>query len=918
MLESVDGERLWSYWEKQLAGELPLIDLPADRPRPMVQTYRGAARAFKLNASLSAQLKALGKSNGATLYMVLLAAFQTLLYRYTRQTDVIVGSPTSGRKWSALAGLTGYFVNPVVMRSQVNGGNTFTEFLAQVRQTVLDAFEHQDYPFALLVERLQPDRDPSRSPLFQVMFALQKAPQFGAGELSSFALGESGTRLNLSDLVLESVGLRQRVSQFDLSLMMAEADDAILASLEYNEDLFDSSTIELLASHFETLLEGIVASPEQKLYELPLLAPEERERVLVKWNETARTYPAESCLHELFEQQVARTPAATALMCGETRLTYAELNARAERVAERLRELGAGPESLVGLLGHRSAELIVNMLGILKSGAAYVPADPAYPEQRLQQIFAEANCELLINEVGAAAPPIKAGLEKNRLQPDHVAYVLYTSGSTGRPKGVAITHRSAVAMVQWALETYSPAQLSGTLASTSICFDLSVFEIFAPLSCGGAVILAENALALPQLPAAGEVTLINTVPSAMAELVRMKAVPASVEVVNLAGEALSRELVQEVYEHTSARQVWNLYGPSEDTTYSTFALIEADSNEKPSIGRPINNTRAYVLDEQMEPMAPGTIGELYLAGDGLARGYLGRPELTAERFVPDPFAVEGGGRLYRTGDLARHRRDGELEYVGRVDHQVKLRGYRIELGEVEAALRSHEAVQEAVVVVHERAGGTPAVPGSGSDKRLVAYVVGEQSRTVSPSELRSFLAERLPEFMIPSAFVRLEALPLSPNGKLDRRALPEPDWKQAEQKTAVSKTPIEEILCGIWSSVLQVEEIGVDENFFARGGHSLLATRVVSRIKTAFAVELPLRTLFEAPTVAELARRVEQATGAGSVTLPIERVNRDKPAALSFAQQRLWFLDQLEPGRSDYNIPVAVRLTGALNLAALE
>ena len=929
MLESNDGERLWAYWEKQLAGELPLIDLPTDRPRPLVQTYRGATRAFKLSATLSAQLKALGKSNGATLYMVLLAAFQTLLSRYTRQSDVIVGSPTSGRKWSALAALTGYFVNPVVMRSQVNSTERFTEFLGQVRQTVLDAFEHQDYPFALLVERLQPDRDASRSPLFQVMFALQKAPQFGASELSSFALGESGARLHLRDLVLESVELRQRISQFDLSLMMAEANDEILASFEYNEDLFDPNTIERLSHHFETLLEGIAANPEQKLYELPLLTPEERTVVLVEWNETASSYPAHACMHELFEQQAARTPTATALVCGETRLTYAELNIRSERVAQRLRALGVGPETLVGVLGHRSAELIVNLLGILKSGAAYVPADPAYPRQRLQQIFADAKCPLLIiersvlddlPEMATAAQQVlcfdellsagsDAVFEASRVEPDHLAYVLYTSGSTGRPKGVAITHRSAVAMLHWALTTYTPAQFAGVLASTSICFDLSVYELFAPLSCGGKVIIAENALALPQLPAASEVTLINTVPSAMTELVRMNAVPASVEVVNLAGEALSRELVNEVYEHTTTRQVWNLYGPTEDTTYSTFALIAADSNEKPSIGRPIHNTRAFVLDEQMQPVVPGTIGELYLAGAGLARGYLGRPELTAERFVPDPFATEGGGRLYRTGDLVRYRAGGELEYMGRADHQVKVRGYRIELGEIEAALSQHPSVRDVVVVTRDQ---------QDCHKRLIAYFVAEH--TVAVSELRSFLAERLPDFMVPSVFMALDALPLSPNGKVDRRALPEPDLTQAEQRTgyAAPKSTVEEILCGIWSSVLQVADIGVDDDFFARGGHSLLATRVVSKIRTAFNVELPLRTMFEAPTVAELAGRIEQAIGAGSATLPIKRVSRDNPLPLSFAQQRLWFLDQLEPGRVDYNIPVAVRLTGPLNVDALE
>jgi len=936
MLKSADGERLWAYWEKQLAGELAPLDLPADHPRPALQSYRGGSHGFELSAELSEQLKALGQSSGATLYMVLLAAFQTLLHRYTRQTDIIVGSPTSGRKWSALSGVVGYFVNPVVIRVQITGELTFTEFLSRVRQTALDAFEHQDYPFTSLVERLQPGRNQSRSPLFQVMFALQKAPQVGGEGLASFALGENGARLELQELVLESIALGQRVSQFDLTLMMAEANGAIRASLEYSEDMFEAGTIARMAGHFKTLLKSIAADPDQRLCELPLLTARERECLLVQWNATGRDYPEGICLHQLFEQQAARSPNATALVHGAVRLSYAELDQRATRLAQQLIRLGAGPESLVGLLCYRSAELIVGILGILKAGAAYVPADPDYPLERLRQIF--AGCRLLVTQqkVMDDTSEIVATLEQVisleelsdvkpesgdlseagaiiTVEPDNLAYVLYTSGSTGLPKGVAITHRSAVAMVRWALETYSEAQLSGVLASTSICFDLSVYEVFAALSCGGKVILAENALQLPRLPSASEVTLINTVPSAMAELVRIAGVPGSVEVVNLAGEALSRELVQAVYEQTSARKVWNLYGPTEDTTYSTFALVSAAGKEKPLIGRPINNTRAYLLDGQMAPVVQGAAGDLYLAGAGLARGYLGRPEMTAEVFVPDPFAVEGGGRLYRTGDVAKYRDRGELEYVGRVDQQVKVRGYRIELGEIEAALFQHPSVRDVVVVAREDSDGSSA---------LVAYTVPEQGHALLTSELRSFLRHRLPDYMVPSLYETLEALPLTSNGKVNRRALPEPQHKRGELEVGyvAPQTPVEEMLSDIWSTVLRVEHVGVHDNFFDLGGHSLLATQVVSRMRTAFSVEIELASLFETPTVAGLARRVEQAIGAGDGArgLPMDRVTRDEPLALSFAQQRLWFLDQLEPGRSDYNIPIAVRLEGTLNIAALE
>jgi amino acid adenylation domain-containing protein len=927
-----EGERLWSYWQKQLAGDLPVLDLPTDRPPPAVQSYRGDSHPFRLSTELTAALHALSRQQSATLYMTLLAAFQTLLHRYTGQKDILVGSPTAGRTRGELADLVGYFVNPLVLRADLSGDPPFKVLLSQVRQTVLAAFEHQEYPFSLLVERLQPARDASRPPLFQAMFALQKAQLLDEQGLTSFALGEAGARLQLGELALESVVLAQRVAQFDLTLLMAEAEGQLQASLQYNSDLFEAATIERLARHFETLLAGIVAQPEQRVGALPLLPATEREQLLCAWNDTARDYPVGDCLHELFAAQAARTPDAVALVCEETRLTYRELNRRANQLAHYLQRLGVGPESLVGICVERSVEMVVGVLGILKAGGAYVPLDPQYPKERLAFMLADTAAQVLLTQQsllaglpGGAAQLVClehdwAALEQEPTEnptttttADNLAYVIYTSGSTGRPKGVAIAHRSAAAFLHWAHETFTAAELASVLAATSLCFDLSVFELFAPLTCGGTVVVAANALALPTIAPTQPVTLVNTVPSAMTELVRLDGVPPTVQTINLAGEPLPGALVQQLYERATVRRVVNLYGPSEDTTYSTYAVQPRASERAPSIGRPIANTQVYLLDQTLQPVPVGVPGELYLGGAGLARGYLNRPELTAERFVPNPFGELSGARLYRTGDLARYRPNGELEFLGRIDQQVKVRGYRIELGEVEAVLNQHAAISECVVLARAENGN--------ADKRLVAYIVPAATATLDSHELRSYLTERLPTFMVPSAFVLLDALPLTPNGKVDRKALPAPELMPADAAPdyLAPRTPVEELLSGLWCEVLRLPGVNVHANFFDLGGHSLLATQLVARVRATFRVDLPLRALFEAPTVAGLTTRIEQQLRAGvSLETPLspgERRGDELP--LSFAQQRLWFLEQLEPGQSVYNMPAAVRLRGQLDGAAL-
>ncbi len=872
-LAADEGERLWSYWRERL-GESPPepLGLATDRPRPPVQTFRGGAVTLRLGRELSEGIRALGRTRGTTLFMTLAAGFQALLFRSTGQPGLALGAPTAGRTAAGLADLVGYFVNPVVLRADAGGDPTWEAFLDRARAAALGAFEHQDYPFALLVERLQPERDLGRSPIFQAAFVLQKPPSAELAGLAALALGVEGESLRLGELTLAPVRLEQCVAQFDLSLVAAELEDGLGLSLQYAADLFDPATAERLAGHLRTLLAGAVAEPGSRLSDLPLLSAAER-RQLAAWNETGSAsggdLRGDACLHELFVAQAARTPEAVAVLAGQESLTYAELRRRANQLAHHLRRMGVGPEVGVGVFLERSADLVVSLLGVLAAGGAYVPLDPAYPAERLAFLLEDTAAPVVVSRAGllerlpggaarrvlldrdAEILAAESGDDPARLsEPGHLAYFIYTSGSTGRPKGVSIEHRSAVSLVRWSEEVYGAQEIRGVLFATSICFDLSVFELFVPLGRGGTVVVAENALELASLPAAGSVSLVNTVPSAIAELVRSGGLPASVRTVNLAGEPLQRSVVESLYALGTVERVYNLYGPSEDTTYSTGGLVERGAGEAVTIGLPLAGKRSWVLDGNLRLVPVGVAGELYLSGEGLARGYLNRPELTAERWVPDPLSSAPGGRLYRTGDLARRLADGRLLFLGRIDHQVKVRGFRIELGEVEAALLSHAGVREAVAVARADAAGMA---------RLVAYVVPEEGEAPSASELREHLRRRLPEPMVPSALVSLASLPLTPNGKVDRKALPEPEGLGAADAGFVApRTPAEELLAGIWSELLGRERVGIHDNFFELGGHSLLATRVLSRLRGIFGVELPVRALFESPTVAALASQVER------------------------------------------------------------
>ena len=720
-------EKQLSYWKQQLADAPASLELPIDRPRPAIGTFNGATFSSSIASSLAAKLKALSQQESATLFMTLLAAFNVLLCRYTRQDDIVVGSPIANRNRAEIEPLIGFFVNTLVLRTDLSGHPSFREVLSRVRETALGAYAHQDLPFEKLVEELRPERSLSHNPLFQVLFVLQNAPR---------------EALKRSQLTMRPVDIDRRTAKFDLSLFLWEKKGELACAYEYNCDLFEPDTIARIDGHFHKLLQGIAANPDARISDYELLTDEERGRVLVELNQTATPCPV-SCIHEHFEAQVLRTPDATALIAQEQRVTYADLNRRANQLAHYLRKLGVGPEVLVGICMERSPEMLVGILGILKAGGAYVPLDPAYPKDRLAFALQDCQAPVLLTQerlrdilpandakivrLDADWETISGESEQNpapQAVPTNLAYLIYTSGSTGRPKGVAIEHRSTSTFLSWAQSVFTRQELAGVLFSTSICFDLSVFEMFVPWSVGGKVILAENALELPTLAAAREVTLINTVPSAIAELLRMEGVPDSVTTVNLAGEPLPRSLVQQIYACKTIQRVYNLYGPTEDTTYSTFVLVPNDDSAV-TIGRPIANTQAYILDAHLQPVPVGVPGELFLGGEGLARGYFGRPELTQEKFIPNPFSREPDARLYRTGDLARYLPDGNILFLGRIDHQVKIRGFRIELGEIESVLNQHPGVRQSLAMVREDDIG---------NKQIVAYLMPDAQYRIATED----------------------------------------------------------------------------------------------------------------------------------------------------------------------------------------
>ncbi|MBE9004879.1 amino acid adenylation domain-containing protein [Fortiea sp. LEGE XX443] len=851
-----------AYWKQQLGENLPVLQLPTDHPRPPIQTFRGAQQKFVLSTKLTEAIKQLSQQENVTLFMTLLAAFQTLLYRYTGQEDILVGSPIANRNRAELENLIGCFVNTLVLRTNVEENPTFRELLGRVRKVAIDAYTHQDLPFEKLVEALEPNRDLSYNPLFQVMFVLQNPLA--------------------SDSIWKTEELETGTAKFDILLSMIDGEEGLTGTLEYNTDLFNPDTIIRMVGHFQTMLEAVVNDPNQPICELPILTPAERQTLLVDWNSTQVDYPQAACIHHLFEAQVEKTPDAVAVVFENQKLTYQELNNKANQLAHYLQNLGVKPDTLVGICMERSLEMLVGLLSILKAGGAYVPLDPTYPCDRLAFMLDNSQANILLTQrhllekVGSNTdkvicldidwPLIAQEPTQNpcsQITVNNLAYVIYTSGSTGRPKGVAIEHHSTVALIDWSRTVFLSADLASVLASTSICFDLSVFEIFVPLSYGGTVLLVENILSLLTLAARQKVTLINTVPSAIAALLKEQAIPTSVRTINLAGEPLLNKLVQQLYELENIHNVLNLYGPSEDTTYSTYTLIPRTNQETISIGRPIANTQIYILDQQLQLVPIGIVGELYIGGLGLARGYWNIPELTKEKFIINPFLPEN--RLYKTGDLARYRADGTIEFLGRIDHQVKLRGFRIELGEIETVVAQHPNVRETVVIANEN--------------RLIAYVV--TTAIFSVNELRNFLKEKLPEYMFPSAFIVLEALPLTPNGKVDRRALPAPDKLRPElaNNYQAPQSEVEKTIAKVWKQVLQLEKVGIHDNFFDLGGHSLLVVQVNNKLREILQWDLSVVEIFQNPTIKLLAehfnKNSDTATALGKMR---ERVDKQREA----------------------------------------
>lgn len=865
---------LLEYWRRQLTGAPELLNLPTDYPLSGTRTFRGAAQYRPLERGTAAGLKHLAQSERATLFMVMLAGFKLLLYRYTGQDDLVVGSPVANRSCKEIEPLIGFFVNTLVLRTQIPHQCSFRELLRRVRDITIDAQAHQDLPFEHLVAEFLSSRDPSRNPLFQVMFATQNAN------------GPAGMEKLQRGSVLETTGAQlpppvNTSVKFDLTLTVVEHNADMLAIWEYRTDLFSHETISRMGQHFEALLRSALEEPERNLSDLPMMSEAERQLQLVSWNSSAPVKTTPSCLHELIEEQAAATPDDIALVCDERQLTFAELNWRANHLAHYLRGLGVGAEKRVGVCAARSAEMVLGILAVLKAGGAYVPLDPSYPRQQLAFMLKDAGIEIvltretlrpLMNEVAAedhpaaficldewltAQPLTRPSAPPARLTgPDNIAYVIYTSGSTGQPKGVMIPHRAIVNHMRWMLSQWPLDRDDRILQRTPISFDASVWEIFAPLMSGARLVLstsdASNYSSIPGEISRYGITVLQVVPSLLRVLLEGTGLTGcdSLRRVYCGGEALSSLIVNRFYEQQDAL-LFNLYGPTEAAIDASWWRCSKE-HERPimPIGRPISNAQAYILDGAMRLLPAGATGELYIGGEGLARGYLGRPALTAEAFVPSPFGETPGARLYRTGDMVRYLPDGTLEFVGRRDHQVKVRGFRIELTAVDAVMVRHPEVKSAAVVAQEDGFG---------DRRLIAYATSRGGSAPPATELRRFLGQTLPAHMIPSAFVFLDELPLLPNGKINRAALARLKFGSSllQEEFVAPQNEIERKLVEIWQGVLKVERLGVRDNFFALGGHSLLASQVTARVRDAFGIDFPLSQIFESPTISALAEVVK-------------------------------------------------------------
>jgi len=864
--KSKANEETENYWLNLFSGNLPVMDLPVNKSRPAIRTFNAGRMDVPLKPQIIEKLKLTGAKAGCSLVNTMVAAFEVFLHRITGLEDIVVGLPAAGQSVIGKQNLVGHCVNLLPLRTQINPEEKFIDYLKRRKKSLLDDFDHQRYTFGSLIRKLNIPRDMSRIPLVPVSFNIDIGITNG---------------VEFSGCEFEFTTNPRSYENFELFINCAGSGNNLVIECTHNTDLFDTDLIRMRMEEFCTMLESIVQNPEQKISYLDILPEKELNKILVEWNSNFIDFPLNQCMHWLFEERVKEHPEKIALYFNGKNISFGELNQRANQLAHVLRKNGAGPDVLVGVCMERSVELIVALFAVLKSGGAYVPLDPNYPADRIAFILEDANAPVLLTTAetqqhikGHKSKEILVDKDWNEIEkeskenPLHInkssdlAYIIYTSGSTGKPKGVAIEHRSDIALFAWGKTVYSKNDLEGVLASTSVCFDLSIFEIFFTLTSGGRIILVKNALELPDLPKEADVKLINTVPSAIAELVKMKnGIPDSVKIINLAGEPLPVALVNKIYDNTKAEKVFDLYGPSEDTTYSTFTPRK--KNGPYTIGKIINNSQLYLLDKNMQPVPIGIAGEIYIGGDGLARGYLYRPDLTSEKFVSNPFSIEEGARLYKTGDLGKFMMDGNLKFLGRIDNQVKIRGFRIELGEVESVLRKHPNIHDLIAVVKDDANG---------DKKIVAYLVEKTRSENLVSELRNYLMDKLPEFMIPSVFVVMEKLPMTPNGKIDRKALPEPEialksegenvrmdsFGENESDILLQLSSTEEKLVDIWKEILNLKRVGVKDNFFELGGHSLIGVRMFIEIEKRLGVKLNLQSLFKAPTIQSLAKIIDK------------------------------------------------------------
>ena len=922
------------YWKSQLAGMPEELELPFDHPRPPIQSIWGAKHFLKVPKSVDEGLRALGRQHGASLFMTLLAGWKALLHRYTGQEDIVVGAPVANRNRSEYENMIGFFVNSVLLRTDISGDPTFLELLSRVREMVFGAFSHQDFPFERLVEVLQPTRNMSRNPLYQTDVILQNAPS---------------AAYRVSGMSFEPLPVETGTAQLDMTLDLWEEADGLGGWLEYDIDLFDRSTVSRMVSHYIRLLEKVVENPGLRVSEIPLLLETEERQMLVEWNDTARSYDLQAVYSELFERQAREKAGEIAVVCGGQSLTYEQLNQRANHLAYLLIEEGVGPETVVALLATRSIDLLVAMLAVFKAGGAYIPLDPSHPAQRHVQVLQQSRAPVVVSAKAFVllleealnqleshkAPkvfvledlPVPEGRLENppvRCTPDNLAYVLFTSGSTGVPKGVMIHHRGMINHLRANIEVLNMSASDVLAQTASQCFDISVWQFLTPLILGGRAHIFGDEITKDPPRLLREVdlhaiTVFETVPSLLqAALAETRGADApklkALRWLLPTGEAVSAQSCREWFDEYPSIPLMNAYGPSEcsdDVTLYAMTQPPEDDLLRVPIGYPVGNLQVSVLDKNFRLVPIGVAGELCVRGMGVGRGYLSQPDRTAAAFVPDPFSKEPGARMYRSGDRARYRADGCLEFLGRMDYQVKVRGFRIELGEIEAVLSCHESVHDAVVLAREDAPG---------DRKLVGYVMLRQGAECGAKELQEYLKQKLPEYMVPAVLVFLPQLPLTPNGKVDRKALPVPEQESTAFDFVGARNPVEEVLAGMWAEILGMERVSVERNLFEMGAHSLLVTQVVSRVRKAFSVEPPLRTFFECPTVAGMARVIEKlkldAEGVGAPS--IVRIPRNGNYPLSFTQERMWFLDQTEQDLTAYNVPGAVYMDGALNAPALE